>query len=299
MTNAPEISAPTLLQADDWQDYQLLDSGHGRKLERFGAQIVDRPDPQAFWQPSTPVEDWTSDAVFSASGDDERGKWQLASEKLPDVWRMRWNELSFDVRRTAFRHMGVFQEHSVHWQHAMQRIRSAGRPVKLLNLFGYTGMMSLAAAAAGAEVTHLDASPKSIGFGRENQALSGLSDKPIRWIADDAMKFMRREVRRGNTYDAIVLDPPKFGRGPKNETWRLEEDLPELLDLCRQTLSEDALFMNTTVYAVRLSYVALAQTVRDHLPGRGGVITTGEMVIPEAGRDVLLPTAIFARWDNG
>ena len=298
MSNSPVISSPTLLRADDWQDYQLLDSGHGRKLERFGAQTVNRPDPQAFWEPATPVEHWKADAEFSASGDDEKGNWIKSSDKLPDIWRMSWHDIQFDVRRTAFRHMGVFQEHSVHWRHAMERIRTAGRPVRLLNLFGYTGMMSLAAAAAGAEVTHLDASPKSIGFGRDNQALSGLADKPIRWIADDAMKFMRREVRRGNTYDAIVLDPPKFGRGPKNETWRLEENLPELLDLCRQTLSENALFMTTTVYAVRLSYIALAQSVRDALPGRGGVITTGEMVIPEAGRDVLLPTAIFARWDN-
>ena len=298
MTRYPDISAPTLLKADDWQDYQLLDSGDGRKLERFGAQTVNRPDPQAFWAPATPVDSWKADAVFDASGDDEKGNWHKSSDKLPDVWSMKWQDIQFDVRRTAFRHMGVFQEHSVHWRHAMHRIRTAGRPVKLLNLFGYTGMMSLAAAAAGAEVTHLDASPKSIGYGRDNQIASGLGDKPIRWIADDAMKFMRREVRRGNTYDAIVLDPPKFGRGPKNETWRLEENLVELMDVCRQTLSEDALFMTTTVYAVRLSYVALAQTMRDALAGRSGKITTGEMVIPEAGRDVMLPTAIFARWDN-
>ncbi|MFC6196637.1 class I SAM-dependent methyltransferase [Ponticaulis profundi] len=297
MTGTPQISNPTLLKADDWTDYQLLDSGNGRKLERFGSQTVDRPDPQAFWMPASPIENWNADAVFSASGDDERGKWQLKSQSLPDVWRMSWRDLQFDVRRTAFRHMGVFQEHSVHWRHAMEKIQTAGRPIKLLNLFGYTGMMSLAAAAAGAEVTHLDASPKSIGYGRDNQVLSGLSDKPIRWISDDAMKFMRREVRRGNKYDAIVLDPPKFGRGPKNETWRLEENLPELLELCRETLSDEPLFITSTVYAVRLSYLALAQSLRDHLDGLGGVITAGEMVIPEAGRDVNLPTAIFARWD--
>ena len=295
--NTPVISDPTLLKADDWKDYALLDSGHGRKLERFGNQTMDRPDPQAFWAPSRPVESWNADAVFSSSSDDERGNWVKNRQAAPDVWRMNWNDLSFEVRRTAFRHMGVFQEHSVHWRHAMQRIHEARRPIRLLNLFGYTGMMSLAAAAAGAEVTHLDASPKSIGYGKDNQALSGLSDKPIRWISDDALKFMRREVRRGNTYDAIVLDPPKFGRGPKNETWRLEEDLPELLDLCRQTLSDQPLFITATVYAVRLSYLALAQSLRDHLTGQGGVITAGEMVIPEEKRDVMLPTAIFARWD--
>ncbi|MAK62670.1 MAG: SAM-dependent methyltransferase [Ponticaulis sp.] len=297
MSRDPEIFGPVLLPADDWKDYQLLDSGHGRKLERFGSQIVDRPDPQAFWAPAKPVDSWKADAVFSSSGDDERGNWQKTRSDLPDDWTMRWQGLSFEVRRTPFRHLGIFQEHSVHWSHAMEKISDAGRPIRLLNLFGYTGMMSLAAAAAGAQVTHLDASPKSNGYGKANADLSGLGDLPIRWISDDALKFMRREVRRENKYDAIVLDPPKFGRGPKNETWRLEENLPELLDLCRQCLSDQPLFVISTVYAVRLSYLALAQTLRDHLSGLGGTITAGEMVIPEAGRDVNLPTAIFARWD--
>ena len=297
MSNTPIITNPIILKADDWQDYQLLDSGHGRKLERFGSQITDRPDPQAFWMPANPIETWKADAVFSASGDDERGNWQKSRPNLPDDWKMGWNGLSFEVRRSPFRHLGVFQEHSVHWRHAQEKIRAAGRPIKLLNLFGYTGMMSLAAADAGAQVTHIDASPKSNGYGKANQELSGIGEKPIRWIADDVLKFMRREVRRGNTYDAIVLDPPKFGRGPKNETWRLEENLPELLELCRAVLSEQPLFVTSTVYAVRLSYLALAQSLRDHLEGLGGTITTGEMAIPEAGRDVLLPTAIFARWD--
>ncbi len=297
MSETPIITDPIILKADDWQDYQLLDSGHGRKLERFGSQITDRPDPQAFWMPANPIETWKADATFSASGDDERGNWQKSRPNLPDDWKMGWNGLSFEVRRSPFRHLGVFQEHSVHWRHAQEKIRAAGRPIKLLNLFGYTGMMSLAAADAGAQVTHIDASPKSNGYGKANQELSGIGEKPIRWIADDVLKFMRREVRRGNTYDAIVLDPPKFGRGPKNETWRLEENLPELLELCRAVLSEQPLFVTSTVYAVRLSYLALAQSLRDHLEGLGGTITTGEMAIPEAGRDVLLPTAIFARWD--
>lgn len=297
MSKTPIITDPIILKADDWQDYQLLDSGHGRKLERFGSQITDRPDPQAFWMPANPIETWKADAVFSASGDDERGNWQKSRPNLPDDWKMGWNGLSFEVRRSPFRHLGVFQEHSVHWRHAQEKIRAAGRPIKLLNLFGYTGMMSLAAADAGAQVTHIDASPKSNGYGKANQELSGIGEKPIRWIADDVLKFMRREVRRGNTYDAIVLDPPKFGRGPKNETWRLEENLPELLELCRAVLSAQPLFVTSTVYAVRLSYLALAQSLRDHLEGLGGTITTGEMAIPEAGRDVLLPTAIFARWD--
>ncbi|MEE2922024.1 MAG: class I SAM-dependent methyltransferase, partial [Pseudomonadota bacterium] len=229
-----------LLIADDWEDYALLDSGHLQKLERFGSQTVIRPDPQAFWEPARPVESWRADARFSTKSqdDDGAGNWEVLSPKARDSWPMQWNGLTFEARRTAFRHMGVFQEHSVHWRFAQEKIRAAGRPIKALNLFGYTGMMSLACAAAGAEVVHLDASPKSNGYGKDNQAMSGLNDRTIRWIADDAMKFTAREIRRGNQYDAIILDPPKFGRGPKNETWRFEENLPELLDTVKTLLSD-------------------------------------------------------------
>jgi 23S rRNA (cytosine1962-C5)-methyltransferase len=286
-----------LLIADDWQDYALLDCGHGQKLERFGAQRVIRPDPQAFWTPSQSTSQWKADAVFDAkSGEDERGNWNITSPNAQSEWIMRWNELSFHVRRSPFRHMGVFQEHSVHWQFAQDKIRAAGRPVKVLNLFGYTGMASLACASAGAEVVHLDASPKSNGYGKENQSLSNLNDSTIRWIADDAMKFVAREQRRGNTYDGIILDPPKFGRGPKNETWRFEENFPDLMDRVTALLSPNPLFMIVTAYAMRLSYLAVAQTVADWLSHFGGTLETGEMVIPQEGADRLLPTALYARW---
>jgi 23S rRNA (cytosine1962-C5)-methyltransferase len=290
-----------LLIADDWQDYALLDCGHLQKLERFGRQTVIRPDPQAFWEPARPVESWQADARFAAKGGDEEGagQWEILSPGAAEAWPLRWDSLSFTARRTAFRHMGVFQEHSVHWRFAMEAIRAAGRPVSVLNLFGYTGLMSLACAAAGAEVTHLDASPKAIGYGRENQALSGLESRPIRWIADDAMKFVAREIRRGRRYDAIVLDPPKFGRGPKNETWRFEDDLPALLDGVRDLLSERPLFVIATAYAVRLSYLALGQALADRLSPLGGVMEMGEMALPQQGSDRLLPTALYARWRAG
>ncbi len=289
-----------LLIADDWADYALLDSGQGRKLERFGDQVLDRPDPQAFWSPARPLSEWRADAVFDArSGEDERGQWEVASPQARETWPMAWRDLHFNARRTPFRHVGVFQEHSVHWAFARDRIRSAGRPVRVLNLFGYTGMMSLACAAEGAEVVHLDASPKSNGYGKDNQALSGLQDRTIRWIADDAMKFIAREQRRGNHYDAIILDPPKFGRGPKNETWRFEEGLPDLLDGVRALLSERPLFVILTAYAVRLSYLALAQALNDRVAGLGGRIEAGEMALPQQGSDRLLPTAIYARWMAG
>lgn len=290
-----------LLIADDWDDYALLDSGHLQKLERFGSQTVIRPDPQAFWEPARPVSSWRADARFSTKSqdDDGAGNWEVLSPNARDSWPMQWNGLTFEARRTAFRHMGVFQEHSVHWRFAQEKIRSAGRPIKALNLFGYTGMMSLACAAAGAEVVHLDASPKSNGYGKDNQAMSGLNDRTIRWIADDAMKFTAREIRRGNQYDAIILDPPKFGRGPKNETWRFEENLPALLDTVKTLLSDRPLFVILTAYAVRLSYLALSQALADRLSPLGGIMETGEMALPQQGGERLLPTAIYARWHSG
>jgi 23S rRNA (cytosine1962-C5)-methyltransferase len=290
----------TLFLADQWNSdqYALLDSGDGHKLERFGSQTVIRPDPQAFWPPARPIETWQADAHFDAkAGDDDRGNWRLLNPTAPDEWPMVWRGLHLNARRTPFRHLGLFQEHSVHWAYAQEKIRVAGRPIRLLNLFGYTGMMSLAAAQAGAEVTHLDASPKSNGYGKDHQGMSGLTDKPIRWIADDAMKFTSREIRRGKTYDAIVLDPPKFGRGTKNETWRFEEDLPGLLANVRALMSDQPLFVILTAYAVRLSHIAIAQALAGHFKDLGGQIEMGEMAIPHANDDRLLPTAICARWE--
>jgi 23S rRNA (cytosine1962-C5)-methyltransferase len=213
----------------------------------------------------------------------------------PDDWPIGWNGLKLNARLAAFRHMGVFPEHSVHWRWAMDQVSAARRPVRALNLFGYTGMMSLALAKAGADVVHLDASPKSIPQARENASLSGLDAAPIRWITDDAMKFVERELRRGSKYDVIVLDPPKFGRGPKNETWRFEQDFPKLLDHTRTLLSDNPLFVIATVYAVRLSYAAVAQAIASAMPA--GNVVSGEMAIRESStRDIILPTGLFARW---
>jgi 23S rRNA (cytosine1962-C5)-methyltransferase len=286
-----------LLISDDWRDYELLDSGDGRKLERFGKVRVSRPEPQALWLPQKPVETWKADAVFAPKDDDdERGAWSFPGKPSPDEWPIAWEDLKLNARLAAFRHMGVFPEHSVHWRWAMDRVAGAKRPVQALNLFGYTGMMSLALAKSGAEVVHLDASPKSIAQGRENQEMSGLSDRPIRWICDDAMKFVEREVRRGRKYEAIVLDPPKFGRGPKNETWRFEDDFPKLLKLTRELMSDKSLFVIATVYAVRLSYMAVGQALACALDEIGGKVVCGEMAIKETGRDLVLPTGLFARW---
>lgn len=286
------------LRADNWKDYQLLDSGHGRKLERYGDFTVDRPDAQAMWEPSNPVDNWKADGVFTGNDDEDRGAWKFPGKGLPDKWPMNWKGLTLEARCASFRHMGLFPEHSVHWEWATNKIKAAGRPIRVLNLFGYTGVMSLACAQAGAEVVHLDASPKSIGFGRENQTLSNLDDRTIRWICDDAIKFMRREERRGRTYDGIILDPPKYGRGPKKEIWQLDQGMDELLSLTRNLLSPDPLFVILTVYAVRLSFIAVGQTLAQKLNEFGGSMEWGEMTIPEANRNIDLPTAVYARWSK-
>lgn len=295
------MSGFSLLVCDDWTDYALLDSGDGRKLERYGRFVFDRPDGQAMWSPQTPRESWDADGVFASGGDeDERGSWTFPKRPLPEAWPMSWNGLRLNARCASFRHLGVFPEHSVHWSWADQQLRQRSRsaPPRVLNLFGYTGMMSLAAARAGAEVVHLDASPKAIAYGRENQALSGLDDKPIRWICDDAMKFVERELRRGRTYDAIVLDPPKYGRGPKGEVWRFDEAFPDLIEKTCRLLSPEALFLIVTVYAVRLSYIGVAQTLAQALAQRPGSLEAGEMAIRETTRGLDLPTALYARWSS-
>jgi 23S rRNA (cytosine1962-C5)-methyltransferase len=299
--------APKLLIADDWRDYRLLDSGAGRKLEQVGPYRFVRPEPQALWAPMRAAQDWEgADAVFapSASEDEDAGRWRF-NTALPDSWTLRWSDLSFVSRPTPFRHLAFFPEHSVHWRFAREALAAttgANTP-EVLNLFGYTGLASLVCARAGARVTHVDASKKSIAYARDNQAAAGLADAPIRWICDDALSFVRRELRRGRRYDGVFLDPPKFGRGPNGETWRIETDLAEMLRLCQHLLRRNpespasaSGFLIATIYAVRLSYLALGQTARQHFPRDAGQWETGEMALPHEGDDRLLPTAIFARW---
>lgn len=296
--------APRVLIADDWRDYRLLDSGDGRKLEQVGPYRFVRPEPQALWSPARAAKEWdAADAIFSpaAAEDEDAGRWRFNRE-LPPIWALAWDDLKFLSRPTPFRHLAFFPEHSVHWRFARERLKAhTGEPPEVLNLFGYTGLASLACAKAGARVTHVDASKKAIGFAKDNQREAGLTEAPIRWICDDALTFVKRELRRGRRYDGVILDPPKFGRGPDGETWRLESDLPELLRACQTLLRTDANdaasargFMIATVYAVRLSFLALAQTAQEMFVG--GTWETGEMALPHEDRELLLPTAIFARW---
>ena len=281
------------LIAEPWADYGLVDSGHGRKLERYGPYRFIRPEPQAMWAPAAP-DQWNADGDFiAASDEDGGGKWQLARDVPRNGWPVKWEDLRFTAQNTPFRHLAFFPDMAPVW--AWMRERTAEGD-EMLNLFGYTGVGSLALAARGARVTHVDASKKSVEQGKENQLLADLSDRPIRWMVDDAVKFAAREVRRGRHYAGIMLDPPKFGRGPDGEVWRLEEHLPGLITHCHNLLDEKSKFLVLTVYAVRMSALAIAELLTQATAHLGGRVEAGEMAVREEARGLLLPTAIFARW---
>lgn len=298
MAQGPTIAeAPLALQTRGWADYGLLDSGDGRKLERLGPLRLIRPEPQCLWRPRDP-QAWTAaDAAFEGAGEDEEaaGRWRR-SAAVPQSWTLQFGSVRFAVRLTGFRHIGVFPEHAANWRWIADRLAGSGRPPRVLNLFGYTGLASLAAAAAGAEVTHVDASKKAVQWARENAELSGLADAPVRWICEDARTWVRRELRRGSTYDAIVLDPPKFGRGPGGEVWRLYDDLPELVAGCAALLSPQARFLLLNAYAERISGLALAGLLSEVLSPREGLVEFGELDLVEESRACGVGLSFFARW---
>lgn len=295
--------------------YTILDSGDGQKLEDVGGVKMIRPEPQAIW-PKTMPELWQHAHVHfltaadkqknSAQDDDPRGSWETLKphKKLDDSWPVSLHGLTIRARLMRFRHIGFFPEQQPIWQNLINSIschiaeNPQARQPKILNLFGYTGVASLAAAMAGAHVTHVDASPKAIKWGQENQEASGLETLPIRWLVDDAMKFVAREIRRGNQYDGILLDPPKYGRGPKGETWHLREQLPELMTHVHKILSPSPLFVILTAYAERLSALTLAETLQAYCPLGGGHCDALELanICGASGR--ILPTAMVARWQS-
>lgn len=288
----------TLLEATNWRDYELLDSGDGQKLERFGKYIFSRPESQAMWSRTLSASEWqNAHAVFQPSGEESGGHWGF-KKKVDEKWTMSYGDLKFWAMTTPGRHIGVFPEVASHWDFMADAVRKAGRQPNILNLFGYTGLASLAAAAAGAQVTHVDASKKSVSWARENQSLSGLSDRPIRWVVEDAVKYVQREAKRGVKYDGIILDPPKFGRGPKGEIWEVYKSLPNLLDMCRSCLSDNPLFVIVTVYAVRASAIHVAQAIDEMMKKYKGEIDSGELVTREKSANRLLSQAVYARWST-
>ncbi|WDA40134.1 class I SAM-dependent methyltransferase [Erythrobacter sp. BLCC-B19] len=291
------IQQPLVMECTGWDGYRLLDSGAGRKWESFGPYSFIRPEPQAMWQPRR--DDWQAAGEFIPGSDEDGGGRWLFSERLPDDgWALSWNEVRFTARPTPFRHLQFFPDMAPVWD--WMRAQLAGMDAaETMNLFGYTGLGTLALSQHG-KVTHVDASKKSVAQARENAALSGMTDRPIRWLTDDAAKFTAREVRRGRRYDGIILDPPKFGRGPEGEVWRLEEHLPGLVTDCAKLLDGESRFLFLTVYAVRMSSLAIAGLLEEALGGLPGKIEHGDLAVREEGEGGrLLPTAIFARWSNG
>ena len=284
------------MRTTGWSDYALVDSGGGRKLERYGPYTVVRPEPQCLWSPRLDEAAWAkADAVFDPSDEEDAGRWRFKG-KPRETWPLSWGEVKYHGRFTAFRHLAFFPEQAANWAWLDERIRKTPNQPKVLNLFGYTGVASLVCAAAGAAVTHVDASKKAVAWARENAELSGLTDRPIRWIVEDARRYVQREVRRGNRYEGIILDPPKYGRGPDGEVWKLFENLPELAGLCAELLSENASFLLLNAYAERISGAALAGLLSQNLASRGGRIDWGELALVEDGGERQIGMSFFARW---
>jgi 23S rRNA (cytosine1962-C5)-methyltransferase len=281
------------LVAEPCPDWGLIDSGNGQKLEHYRDVSVVRPESQAMWAPAR--DDWDPDATFVPGSDEEGGGRWVQHRAVPRRWELSRGGVKFDASLTPFRHLGFFPDMAPQWD--WMRERSEGADV--LNLFGYTGVGTLLLSEAGARLVHVDASKKSVEQGKENARLSAMEDRPVRWIVDDASKFTAREVRRGRRYDGILLDPPKFGRGPTGEVWRLEENLAPLLSDCRKLLDDNSRFLVLTVYAVRMSALAIGELVKQTLGDLGGSVEMGEMAVREEARGLLLPTAIFARWSKG
>ncbi len=299
----PQEKTPVILETSGEEGYRLLDSGAGVKLERYGDISVVRPEAQALWPKALPPSAWDkADAIFTGDTDEEgMGRWRFPREAYGETWPMKLLGVDFFGRFTSFRHTGVFPEQIVHWSWMADQIRARGGKPKVLNLFGYTGVASLIAAEAGAEVTHVDASKKAINWAKENQTLARLTDRPIRWILDDAMKFIERERRRGNTYDIILTDPPKFGRGPDGEVWQLFDHLPVMLDICRDLLSPKPIGLVLTAYSIRASFYSMHELMMETMRGMGGLVESGELIIREhptmpdqAAR--ALSTSLFSRW---
>ncbi len=294
-------NCPMILENAGDSNYALIDSGNGLKLERYGDLAIVRPEAQALWQPQLPQKIWdNADAIFTGDVSEEgKGRWHFPRKKLNETWPLSWDGIMFHGRFTSFRHLGVFPEQAAHWRFVEGQIQQRTRndkPFRLLNLFGYTGLASLVAARAGAHVVHVDASRKAIGWARENQDLAGMSNARIRWICDDAIRFCEREMRRGNHYDGILLDPPKYGRGPNGEIWQLFDDLPHMIDLTRGLISENASFVILTAYSIRASFYSIHETMQEKYGDCGGKIDSGELVLNTENSERKLSTSLFSRW---
>ena len=283
--------------ADKWKDYRVVDCSCGEKLERWGKYFLVRPDPQVIWKTEKKAREWQNpDALYrrSSSGG---GSWQI--NKLPPSFQIGYGNLKFNLKPMNFKHTGLFPEQAVNWDWCSERIREAGRPVKVLNLFAYTGGATLAAASAGANVTHVDASKGMVTWAKENAAASHLENAPVRWLVDDCVKFVEREIRRGNKYDGIIMDPPSYGRGPKGEIWKIEESIYPFVELAAQLLSDDALFFLINSYTTGLQPAVLSYMLSTVIQKkRGGEVQSSEIGLPVSSNGLVLPCGATGRWFN-
>lgn len=283
--------------ADKWQDFELLDCSKGEKLERWGDYYLVRPDPQAIWETPRRNKHWDSRSARYSRSATGGGSWDKGS--LPANWQVRYGELTFNVKPMNFKHTGLFPEQAANWDWAMNKIRRAGRPISVLNLFAYTGGATVACAKAGASVCHVDAAKGMVAWGKENAAASGLSDAPIRWIVDDCAKFVEREIRRGRRYDAIIMDPPSYGRGPGGEVWKLEQNLWGFVSLCAGVLSEEPLFVIINSYTTGLSPSVLSYVSESIFTKKfGGSSESQELGLPVTDSGLVLPCGATCRWES-
>jgi len=287
-----------ILKTTAQKEYELLDSGMGQKLERYGKYMIVRPDPEALWKKTLSEDVWKK-AELEFIRNANRTKWNV-KEGTPRIWDISYGDLAFSIRPNSFKHTGLFPEQLPNWDWTRDLIKKniKNRQISVLNLFAYTGGATLACAQAGAEVCHVDGSKTAVAWARDNALLSGLKDAPVRWIVDDCLMFLKREIKRGHKYDAIIMDPPSFGHGPKDELWKIEVHFLELMDLCKQILSDDPLFIIINGYTAGYSPIAYENNLKDMVGNHGGKIEIGELTIEESNRDRLLPCGIFARWSK-
>lgn len=283
--------------AENWKDYEVIDTSNGEKLERWGKYILLRPDPQVLWNTPKKNPAWKKLNAHYHRSKKGGGEWEFFD--LPEQWSIHYRDLTFHLKPFSFKHTGLFPEQAANWDWFSELIRNANRPIKVLNLFAYTGGATCAAAKAGASVTHVDASKGMVTWAKENAQASGLSDAPIRWIVDDCVKFVEREIRRGNHYDAIIMDPPSYGRGPKGEIWKIEEKIHPFIALCQQLLSDKPLFFLVNSYTTGLAPAVLSYLISTEVVTRhGGNVVSDEIGLPVSDNGLILPCGAAGRWEK-
>ena len=284
-----------MIVAKDWKDYEILDMANGEKLERWKDVILARPDPQIIWKEKTFPEKWKKANARYHRSSTGGGSWEY-EKKMPSSWKIEYKNLTFQIKPMGFKHTGLFPEQAVNWDWMMDKIAKANRPIRVLNLFAYTGGATVACLAAGASVCHVDSSKGMVTWAKENVAASGLADKSVRYIIDDVNKFVNREIRRGNQYDAIIMDPPSYGRGTNGEVWKFEENIDDLVNLCTKVLSDNPLFFLINSYTTGISSTVLADILQMAIPKKG-MVSAGEIGLPMTGSQLVLPCGIYGRWE--